>query len=115
MDQKKSGHDQFDGAHLTIDDEKYHLVDRKYETLEKVQAQSSFIYADRYADRNPITKDDLDSRLGTVASPAQTTTSSESDSQQSSGAYEIWTITKHNTGIFDEYREKQIHLSGSLS
>ena len=111
MDQKKSGHDQFDGAYLTIDDEKYHLVDGKYETLENVQAQSSFIYADR----NPITKDDLDSRLGTVASPAQTTISSESDSQQSSGAYEIWTITKHNTGIFDEYREKQIHLSGSLS
>lgn len=104
---EKQGYYQFDGDHLTLDDEKYHLVDGKFQTVEKVQAQSTYIYAGL----SPITKEEYESILGTASTrPAPTTNSSEGNTQQSTEEYEIWTITKHNTGIFDAYREETYTL-----
>lgn len=97
---------QFDGEYLIIADEKYRLADGKYETINAVQAQSTYIYANL----KPITEDDFESQLMAATSPAQAATTGSSDTQQSAEAYETWTITKHNTGIFDDYREETYTL-----
>ena len=53
---------------------------------------------------SPLSKEEYDSRVGTVST--QTPAVNDSDTTQSTEGYETWTIKKYNTGIFEAYREK---------
>ena len=97
---------QYDGENLVVDGEKYYAVDGGYESVEEVQAQSSFIHEKLI----PTSKEVFESWLGTPSSSTPPATSNESYMRQPPEEYEVWTITKHNTGGFDEYREETYTL-----